>query len=82
MAFRFEFDAANRILLLRVEGRLTDELLAECYQAVRKYSTATDANMGIFDFSSVTQFAASCALTERGARSTRRSIPALWTVSV
>jgi hypothetical protein len=28
-------------------------------QAVRKSSTATDANMGIFDLSSVTQFAAS-----------------------
>jgi hypothetical protein len=43
MAFRFEFDTANRVLLCRVEGRLTDELLAECYEAIRKYSTATDA---------------------------------------
>ena len=52
MAFRFEFDKANRILLLRVEGRLSDELLKECYEAIRKYSTATDASAGIFARSS------------------------------
>src|SRR5579863_10452813 len=33
MAFRFEFDSANRILLLRVDGRLTDELLGELLQS-------------------------------------------------
>ena len=59
MAFRFEFDSANRILLLRVDGRLTDELLGELYKAIRKYSTATDARAGILDFSSVTEFAVS-----------------------
>jgi hypothetical protein len=56
MSFRFEFDSANRILLVRVEGRLTDELLAECYEAIRERSVATDAHMGIFDLSSVGQF--------------------------
>jgi hypothetical protein len=59
MGFRFEFDPTNRILLLRVEGRLSDELLAECYGAIRKYSTSTDARAGIFDLSSVTEFALS-----------------------
>jgi hypothetical protein len=59
MAFRFEFDSANRILLLRVDGRLTDELLGELYKAIRKYSTVTDARAGILDFSSVTEFAVS-----------------------
>jgi hypothetical protein len=59
MALRFEFDSANKILLIRVDGRLTDELLAELYNASRKYSTATDARMGIVDFSSVTEFAVS-----------------------
>ena len=59
MGFRFEFDHANRILLLRVEGQLSDELLAECYEAIRKHSVSTDARMGIFDLSSVSQFAVS-----------------------
>jgi hypothetical protein len=59
MGFRFEFDPANKILLLRCEGRLTDESLAEYYRAARKYSTATDANVGIFDSSLVTDFAVS-----------------------
>jgi hypothetical protein len=69
MGFRFEFDYANRILLLRVEGQLSDELLAECYEAIRKRSVATDARMGIFDLSSVSQFAVSsefvCQLARR-----------------
>jgi hypothetical protein len=57
--FRFEFDPENKILLLRVEGRLTDKLLAELYEAIRTYSTATDARAGVCDFSSVTEFAVS-----------------------
>ncbi len=59
MGFRFEFDAANKILLGRFEGRLTEESVAEFYGAIRKYSTATDARAGIWDFSTVTEFAAS-----------------------
>jgi hypothetical protein len=56
MAYRFEFDPVNKILLFRFEGRLTDESLAESYRAVRKYSTATDAGAGILDLSLVTEF--------------------------
>jgi len=59
MACRFEFDPVNKLLLFRCEGRLTDESLAESYQAIRKHSSATDARMGIFDLSSVTEFAVS-----------------------
>jgi hypothetical protein len=59
MAFRFEFDPANRILLGRFEGRLTDESLAEYYRAVRKYSTATDARASISEFSSASELALS-----------------------
>jgi hypothetical protein len=62
MALRFEFDRANKILLLRVEGILSDELLKECYDLVREYSVFTDARMGIFDLSSVTQFNVSSGL--------------------
>jgi len=56
MKYQFEFDQENRILLLRFEGRLTDNLLPELYWAVRKYAIATDARAGIYDFSPVTQF--------------------------
>jgi len=55
MTYKFEFDPQNRILLLRVEGRLTDELATELYWGVRKYSIATDASAGIWDLSSVTE---------------------------
>jgi hypothetical protein len=55
MGFRFEFDPANKILLMRFEGLVTDESLAESYAAVRKYSVKTDARAGIWDFSSVTE---------------------------
>ena len=63
MGFRFEFDQVNKILLLRVEGRLTDELLAEYYAAIGKYSTATDARTGIWDLSSITEFAVTSDLS-------------------
>jgi hypothetical protein len=61
MTYRFEFCKENKILLLRVEGRVTEESLRELYWAIRKYSTATDANAGIWDLSSVTEFAVSPA---------------------
>jgi hypothetical protein len=35
MGYRFEFDSVNKILLLRVEGRFTDELLAQGQPVVR-----------------------------------------------
>jgi len=59
MEYRFEFDPVNKILLLRVEGQVTDESFTEGYWAVRKYSTETDASAGIWDLSSVTDFAVS-----------------------
>jgi hypothetical protein len=59
MGYWFEFDSVNKILLLRVEGRLTNELLEEMYQAGHEYWAATDPNMGIWDFSSVTEVALS-----------------------
>ena len=51
MGYQFQFDAENKILLLRFEGRLTDELATELYWAVRKLSITTDARAGIWDFS-------------------------------
>ncbi|MGO9864871.1 MAG: hypothetical protein ACLPLR_14755 [Terriglobales bacterium] len=68
MAVRFEFDAINKLLVARLEGKLTDELLAEFYEAVRGHATATDACAGIADFSGVTEFAVSNAMVRRLAR--------------
>jgi hypothetical protein len=65
MAFRFEFDVRNKILLARFDGRLTDELMVEGYRAVRRYSTATDAAAGILDSSATTEFAVSAAFVRR-----------------
>ena len=59
MGYRFEFDPLNKILLLRFEGRLTEELVAEVYQAAQEYWATTDAKMGIADFSKVTEVAVS-----------------------
>jgi hypothetical protein len=59
MAFRFEFDRANKILLMRVEGRLTDESLAEVYRTGLEHWAATDVHASIWDFSFVTEFAVS-----------------------
>ena len=61
MGFWFEFDPANKILLGRFAGRLTDEALAEYYGAIRKNSIATAAKAGIFDLSHVTEVAVSTA---------------------
>jgi hypothetical protein len=57
--FRVEFDQLNKILLMRVEGRLTDESLPYLYEASRKHSSATDARVCIVDLSSVSDFTVS-----------------------
>jgi hypothetical protein len=59
MGVRFEFDAENKILLGRFEGRFSDESLGEMYESIRRYSVATDARAGILDFSLTTEFAVS-----------------------
>lgn len=68
MEFRFEFDAQNKILLSRFEGRLTDASAAEFYQALRKRATATGASAGIIDFSSTLEFAISSEMIRQLAR--------------
>jgi len=59
MALRIEFDPVNKILLIRFEGQLTDELVAEYSEAIRKYWTAADASAGVVDFSSVSELSLS-----------------------
>jgi hypothetical protein len=57
MAFRFEFDPVNRILLARFEGQLTNEAAEEYHDALGKNWRATDARAGIWDLSGVADFA-------------------------
>jgi hypothetical protein len=73
MGFRFEFDPAKKILLARFEGRITDESFVEFYDAIRKYSAATDASAGVADLSSVTEF----ALSAEGIRKLAEREPAM-----
>ena len=68
MSLRFEFDRANKILLLRAEGRTTDEMLAKLYGEVGKYWATTDTRACIVDFSSVTEQRASSEFIRREAR--------------
>jgi hypothetical protein len=62
MGNRFEFDPLHKILLMRAEGRLTDESLAELYRTAHKYWAATDASAAISDYSSVTEWDVSAEL--------------------
>lgn len=55
MAFRVEFEPVQKVLLVRFEGRVTEELIAECYRSTPRYSTATGARAHILDFSSATE---------------------------
>jgi hypothetical protein len=68
MGLRFEFDRGNKVLLVRAEGRLTEELMTEVQAAIRKYSIATDARAGIFDFSFVSEIALSSAFVRELAK--------------
>ncbi len=68
MPLRFQFDRKNKILLLRVEGPLTQGVLAEIQVAIRTYSNETDAQAAIFDFSHVTEFALPTAFIQQLAR--------------
>lgn len=72
--FRFEFDAENKILLMRfMDARLTEESLAEMYLAIREYSVKTDAYAAIADFSAAVQV----DLTEDFIRRLAREEPAM-----
>jgi|SRR5271165_338476 len=59
MAIWFEFDAENKILLARIDGVLTDDSLRAAYETATRYAIATDPRAGIWDTTSVTEFALS-----------------------
>ena len=62
---RFEFDSVKQNPSAPVEGRLTDESVAEFYRAIREHWIASDASVGIVDFSAVKEFALSGDLIHR-----------------
>jgi len=55
MWYQFEFDSVNKILLLRFEGQLTEELAKKLHSEIRKHSIATNASAGIYDCSCATK---------------------------
>ena len=56
MAFVLEFDARNNILRARVEGRVTDAVLLDCYASMARYVASHSPCRGIADVSGVTKF--------------------------
>jgi hypothetical protein len=56
MPYFFDFDATNRILRCRLEGRLTDEELKEFYRVSAEYVSRNPPRAAISDFSGVTAF--------------------------
>jgi len=56
MAFFLEFDATNNILRVRLEGRVTDAILLDCYANTARCAASHPACRGIADVSGVTKF--------------------------
>ena len=57
--FLFEYDRVNKILLTRIAGRFTDQLLKECEQETRKHLGVTGASAHVVDCSAITEYAVS-----------------------
>ena len=56
MTYRFDHDAANRILRLRYIGKISDELIKKAYKATPAAVLKTNPRGMIVDLSEVTQF--------------------------
>jgi len=59
VGFRFEFDPVNSILLTRMEGELTDDLVREADVGIRKHLSERNPLVHIVECSSVTKFSMS-----------------------
>ncbi|MGA8503289.1 MAG: hypothetical protein WB683_17180 [Candidatus Sulfotelmatobacter sp.] len=66
--FRCEFDRANKIMLIRFKGRVTNELLEVSYRTAQRYATLMDASASIMDCSLVTEFDVSADLIRQLAK--------------
>ncbi len=69
MACYFDFDPTNRILRCRLDGSVTDEILAAFYQALTEQIARIDPRSAIADFSAVTSFTVSTQTVRGLARS-------------
>lgn len=68
MGLQFQFDVSNRILLVRLDGELTNEAAINCYEAVETYAVGMNISAGIVDLSAVTGFPVSAELLRQLAR--------------
>jgi hypothetical protein len=73
MGLRFEFDPANKILMTRLEGELTDELVIQTDAGMRKHLLEKGPHIHIVDCSSVSKF----SVSGESVRSLARRQPAL-----
>jgi len=52
----WDFDATNKIIRFRLEGRIGDREIEDCYREMGAVSGAVEAKAGVADFSAVTSF--------------------------
>jgi hypothetical protein len=57
MGARYEFDKDNQVLLVYLDGRLSEDSLGSLTRAAEKYWAATKPRAEIVDCSGVTEFA-------------------------
>ncbi|HKM47216.1 MAG TPA: hypothetical protein VJX69_06490 [Terriglobales bacterium] len=65
MAFVIEFDARDNILRASLDGRVTDDILLDCYATMARYAASHAGCRGIADISGVTEFAVSIPAIKR-----------------
>jgi len=68
MGFRFEFDPANKILITRIEGELTDDLIREVDAGMRKRLLQQVPRVHVVECSSVVRFSMSSESVHQLAR--------------
>lgn len=77
MGVRFEFDPVNKILVTRLEGELSDDLVVRTDAGMRKHLVEKSPQVHIVDCSAVSKF----SLSGESIRSLARRPPALDGVS-
>jgi len=59
MGFQFEFDRVNKILLTRLNGELTDDLIRKVDAGMRHHLTNKSPNVHVVECSAVTKYSMS-----------------------
>ena len=73
MGFRFEIDPANKILITRIDGELTDQLIRKVDARMRKRLVQEKPGVHIVECSAVTKF----SMSSESVRMLARRKPAL-----